>query len=285
MEMGLGLGPSFFLGDLGGTSGIGRPGLKDLNLPFTRFMKGAFVSYSAKEWLAFRFAANFSRLEGSDSILKDKGGDEYFRKKRNLSFRSSLAEAYAAAEFYPTVFLEQTDGLLGKFRPYGIIGLGIFHFNPKALYYAPNGSTQWVALQPLHLEGQGMAEYPDRKPYKLTQMMIPMGFGFKYYVKENMFVGLEVLHRKTFTDYIDDVSTTYIDPALFSKYLSPSQATIARQLYYRENKVTPRTRPAINEQRGNPKQNDAYFSTIIRLGWRLNGYNSALRQLRCPVYY
>jgi hypothetical protein len=144
-------------------------------------------------------------------------------------------------------------------------------------------------LQPLHLEGQGMAEYPDRKNYKLTQTEIPMGFGAKYYVKENFYVGMEVLHRKTFTDYIDDVSTNYIDQRLFAQYLPPAQAKMALQLNYRENFPAQNTRPGLNEQRGNPKQNDAFFATIIKLGWRLTDRNSpegrAARQMRCPSFY
>ena len=65
------------------------------------------------------------------------------------------------------------------------------------------------------------------------QLEVPMGFGFKYYVKENMYVGLEVLHRQLFTDYIDDVSTSYVDPIVFANYLSPADAAKARRLYYR----------------------------------------------------
>ncbi|MDP9229914.1 MAG: hypothetical protein M3O67_04470, partial [Bacteroidota bacterium] len=142
----------------------------------------------------------------------------------------------------------------------------------------------------LGLEGQGMAEYPDRKKYSLTQMEIPMGFGFKYYIKENLYIGMEVLHRKTFTDYIDDVSTTYIDAIYFDNYLSAADAQVARQLYYRENFYSSNnTRPQTDEQRGDPKQNDAFFSTILRFGWRLNGNNSpnnrAIRQMRCPRFY
>jgi len=141
-------------------------------------------------------------------------------------------------------------------------------------------------LQPLHTEGQGFPEYPDRKEYKLTQMEIPMGFGFKYYLKENMFIGLEVLHRKLFTDYVDDVSTNYIDPIYFNQNLSPANAALARQLNYRGT-YTWATRPAdvVGEQRGDPKQNDAYFSTILRLGWSLREMSGAERQLRCPLYY
>jgi len=115
-----------------------------------------------------------------------------------------------------------------------------------------------------------------------------MGFGFKYYVKENMFIGLEVLHRKLFTDYVDDVSTDYIDPALFDKYLPAPQAALAKQLNYRGTYSWANTRPSaiVGAQRGDPKQNDAYFSTIIRMGWRLNNNNTpGLRQLRCPKFY
>ena len=289
LEFGLGLGPMFFLGDLGGHHGEGKTFLKDLNLPLTKFSAGLFANIYPVEWLGFRVAVNHSKVEGYDNVIKDQYGGEYFRKLRNLQFRSSILEGYVAAEVYPTVFLEQYEGLQGKLRPYGILGIGVFKFNPKGEYFDANGTSRWVALQPLHLEGQGMAEYPDRKNYKLTATEIPMGFGAKYYVKENFYVGLEVLHRKTFTDYIDDVSTNYIDQSLFDQYLTPAQAKMARQLNYRENFPAVNTRPSLNEQRGNPNQNDAFFSTLLKFGWRLSDPNSpdsrAARQMRCPSFY
>ncbi|TMI63559.1 MAG: hypothetical protein E6H07_12320 [Bacteroidetes bacterium] len=290
VELGLNLGPSFFLGDLGGTRGKGKTFVKDVNIPFTKLMKGLYLNIYPREWLGFRLAANFGELEAADSIISSGGKDEWFRKKRNLYFKSKLSEAYFAMEIYPTVFLEQYDGLQGKLRPYGLIGIGIYHFNPTAEYIEPNGERRWVDLKPLRLEGQGMSQYPDRKEYKLTQMNVPMGFGVKYYVKETMYIGLEVLHRKTFTDYIDDVSTKYVDPVVFSQYLSPQDAVVANQLYYREN-LLPNYRPTrhIGQQRGDPTENDAYFSGLLRFGWRLNGDNSpnarAKKQLRCPVYF
>jgi opacity protein-like surface antigen len=283
LEVGLGLGPSFFLGDLGGNYGIGTTFIKDVNLPLTKLSKGVFVSIFPSEWLGFRFALNHTYIEGIDSIINVKGGAEQFRFNRNLTFRSYVAEAYVAMEFYPVNLFGKFDGaLFRKLHPYGIIGVGAFRFNPQGLYTNPAGQQQWVDLKPLRLEGQGMAEYPDRKEYSLTQLEIPMGFGVKYFVKENMFIGLEILHRKTFTDYIDDVSTRYIDPALFNQYLSPQQAAVARYMAFRENN----NRPHINDQRGDPKENDAWFSSIIRMGWRLGGSNySAIKQMRCPVYY
>jgi hypothetical protein len=289
VEVGLGIGPLFFLGDLGGNKGVGQSTwLKDVQFPLVNLSKGIYAQVYPAEWLGFRIAINQGKLEGYDSVIKDKGGDEGFRKARNLQFQSSLLEGYLAMELNPTVFFERYDGLRGKIRPYVVAGIGVYRFNPKGQYFAPDGSSKWVPLQPLHLEGQGFAEYPDRKPYSLTQFELPMGFGFKYYIKENMFIGAEVLHRQLFTDYVDDVSTSYIDNSLFAKYLTPEQATMANQLHNREGFIP--SNPNLNRtptdpQRGHPEQNDAFFSTIIRLGWRLNHMSSELRQLRCPAFY
>ena len=289
IEIGIGLGPAFFLGDLGGTGGEGRTFIKDVNLPLTKLSKGAYINIYPTEWLGFRLAINQTKLEGYDSIINNKGGSERHRYDRNLAFQSNVVEAYAAAEFYPTVFFEQYDGLQGKLRPYGVIGVGAFRHNPKANYRHSNGYNELVELKPLRLEGQGMAEYPQKKEYSLTQLEIPMGFGAKYFIKENMYIGFEVLHRKTFTDYMDDVSTSYIDPIHFSTYLTPEQTAMAYQLHYRGDIINPQTRAAVGEQRGDPTENDAFFSTILRFGWRLNGNNSpngrAARQMKCPKFY
>lgn len=290
-EIGLGIGPLFFLGDLGGNQGEGTTLLKDVNLPLTKMAKGLYANVYPTEWLGFRLALNQGTLEGDDNQIKSKGGAEDYRKNRNLKFKSNLFEGYFAAEVYPSVFMERFDGLQGKLRPYGLAGIGMIAFNPKGEYFDANGSSQWVELQPLKLEGQGMSEYPEKKEYKKTSIEIPMGVGFKYYIKENLYVGMEVLHRKTFTDYIDDVSTTYIDPNLFANYLTPEQTAMANQLHNRENFLPggPQTRMMPGDQRGDSRQNDAFFSSIIRMGWRLNDNNSpsgrSAKQLRCPSFY
>jgi hypothetical protein len=275
----------FFLGDLGGTAGIGKPFVKDIDFPLTKVSKNLYVNFYPSEFLGFRAALNHGVLEGDDAEAPNKGGAEMDRLERNLHFKSSVLEGYIAAEIYPTVLLEKYDGLQGKIRPYGLIGAGLMKYNPKAEL-----DGQWIELKPLRLEGQGMAEYPDRKEYKLLQHEVLMGVGFKYYVKENMYVGLEILHRQLFTDYIDDVSTGYIDPIHFDSYLSAQDAANARRLYYRGTYANAQTRPDLIQtfQRGDPTENDAFFSTILRVGWRLNGNDGASRarrQLRCPVFY
>lgn len=292
IEVGLNIGPMNFLGDVGGNYGKGRRFLKDNNFEFFRLMKGAYVTASLAPAISARFAINFGRLEGHDSAINGKGGMEEARRVRDLGFRSNLFEAYVAAEIYPTVFFESdpTD-VWHKIRPYGILGIGMFKFNPQAQYIDPSGRKTWVDLQPLRTEGQGMAEYPDRKAYKLTEIAIPFGAGVKYYVTEKFHVGLEVMHRFTFTDYIDDVSTNYIDEKLFAKYLPAKQVPIALQMSDRQtNGYTALSRPDVQrvagEQRGNPKQNDSYFSFGLKLGWRINsgGNKASLRQSRCPVW-
>lgn len=288
-EIGLNFGPSFFLGDLGGNSGKGTNNLKDVNLEFTKMMKGVFVVAYPKGWLGVRLAADVTYLEGSDDIITTTGINELYRKQRNLDFKSNVLEGYVALELYPTMMLRIDKGYEPKLRPYGLIGVGVFHFNPKGSLTDAAGNKAWYALQPLRLEGQGMSEYPDSKPYKLTQINIPIGAGLKYYASERVNLSTELLYRKTFTDYIDDVSKNYIDPNNFSKYLSAGDAVLATQL---SDKVQPiifpgMTRFPAGNQRGDNKNGDTYFSLVLKLGIRLGpvNENNVLRQTRCPAVY
>src|SRR5688572_33177265 len=86
-EVGFGFGPMFFLGDLGGTAGIGRDFIKDLDFPLTTFSKKIYANYYPAEWLGFRIALNHGVLKGSDSEAPNKGGAEVDRLMRNLSFK------------------------------------------------------------------------------------------------------------------------------------------------------------------------------------------------------
>lgn len=104
-------------------------------------------------------------------------------------------------------------------------GVGVFHFNPQGSLTDAAGNKTWYYLHPLRLEGQGMPEYPASKPYKLTQMNIPFGGGLKFFMSDRINVSLEFLYRKTFTDYIDDVSQRYIDVNYYNKYLTPRKPT------------------------------------------------------------
>jgi opacity protein-like surface antigen len=290
IEAGLNFGPTFFLGDIGGNAGRGTHFLKDLNLELTTLMKGAFVSVYPNDWLGFRIAGQYTHVSSRDNIISTSGEHETYRKERDLDFKTNMWEIYAAVELYPTMMLKKYDDYDPRLKPYVFIGGGLFHFNPKGSLTDVNGKTTWYDLQPLRTEGQGMAEYPDRKPYKLTQVNIPMGVGLKYDLSEKITVGTELLYRKTFTDYIDDLSTTYIDPFYFSQYLSPADAAIARKIFDKTSSQVPTNRTRPGEQRGNSKNMDAYFSTVIKLGIKLgSGITSEnrrmMRQTKCPFLY
>src|SRR6185503_9059320 len=105
-EAGITMGPSNFLGDLGGNVGKGTTFLKDNNFQMTKFMFGAYLTYGPAEWLGFRLAINRGTLEGDDAIIKGKGGWEEARKYRNSDFRSKITEGMLLAEVYPTVLFE-----------------------------------------------------------------------------------------------------------------------------------------------------------------------------------
>ncbi len=294
VEVGFNIGPSFFLGDLGGNRGKGTTFIKDVNLSLTKVMKGVFVTVYLNEWLGLRAAAEIGKLEGQDKIITTKGVDELYRKQRNLDFRSNIAEAYVAGEIFPLMLLNNNEGdYKPRMRPYGVLGIGVFHFRPEGSLPNINGGKTWYDLHSLHTEGEGFEEYPERKNYALTQVNIPMGLGVKYFLSDRLNLSLEVLHRKTFTDYIDDVSTEYIDPTNFDKYLTPARAAIARQIYDKVfaivNPGLSRNQPGI--QRGNPNQNDAYFTFFMKFAMRIgpifnNIYSrNVASHMKCPARF
>jgi hypothetical protein len=292
-EAGFCFGPSFFLGDLGGNAGKGKPFLKDINMEFTKLMKGAFFTIYPKNWVGLRLAASQSYLEGDDAVINTNGLNELWRKQRNLDFKTNIWEANASIEFYPTMLFANDPENEPRLRPYGLIGIGIFKFNPKGSLKDAAGNKVWYELHPLRTEGQGMAEYPYSKPYDLTQMNIPMGGGIKYYLGDRVNVSMEFLYRKTFTDYIDDVSQKYIDPRYFAKYMSVNNASLATKLSDKANGIIypGMTRYPAGTQRGDIKDKDTYFSVVAKVGFRLGPiYESsfarrAARQTRCPSFY
>jgi hypothetical protein len=284
-EGGITVGPMGFLGDLGGNVGRGTSFVKDYNFKTTKLSGGAYIAAYPAEWLGLRFAINFGGIEGNDAYTNTKGGEEVSRKNRNLDFRSNILEAFVAGEIYPTVFLENdpTD-VQGRLRPYGLIGIGVFHFNPQGTYNNPvTHQAEWVDLRPLHTEGEGFPEYPDRKEYALTQLNIPMGVGVKYYFSNNVNVSFEIVHRKTFTDYLDDVSTTFVDPSVFSAHLTPAQAAIASAMSNKSPLRDQHVGYDPGSKRGDPTQNDAYFTMGFKLGIRLNTGNEWRNSTRCPI--
>ncbi|MCX6317738.1 MAG: hypothetical protein NTW29_10630 [Bacteroidetes bacterium] len=284
-EIGIELGSAFFLGDLGGNKGIGTYFIKDLNMTQTTFYKGLHFTFFPAYWLGIRTTLCQSKLRGDDAAITPTGGAEIDRRNRNLKFRSILVESSVSAEIYPGSLFSRTN--TGRLKYYLLSGFSLFYFNPQGEYYRPDGTTSWEYLKPLRLEGQGTLEYPDRKNYKLIQPALIAGGGIKYYFSANKYLSIEIKYRKSFTDYLDDVSTSYIDPQLFNNYLDPSMLPIARQLNYREplyNNAANATN--IGGQRGDPTDNDSFFSTAVHFGFVFDRQSRRkYKSQKCPRYY
>ncbi|RYD73305.1 MAG: hypothetical protein EOP53_20330, partial [Sphingobacteriales bacterium] len=179
-ELGGTVGAMNSLTDIGGKKGIGGKFVKDLNMGNTEFTGGIYVAALYKYAFGLRLEANFGRLSAADSVLKTVDVKDIARARynRNLSFRTNITEIAAIAEFHPLfAFIDwaERDGDPPRLSPYVLGGVSYFTFNPQA-----NLNGRWVDLQPLRTEGQGFAEYPDRKPYKLNGIAIPVGAGVKY---------------------------------------------------------------------------------------------------------
>jgi hypothetical protein len=193
--------------------------------------------------------------------LKPVASSTYGRYERNLSFRSRVTDIQLGIEVHPLFFKSYTEDEPPFLSPYISAGVGYFSFDPEAKL-----NEQWYPLQPLRTEGQGFDEFPDRKPYKLSQFNLAAGAGVKYEINHFLNARLEICHRFLFTDYLDDVSKDYIDPALFYVYLPPKQANIARQLYDRRGEIDPAHTPTPGFQRGDDKDNDSFFTIQVKLG-------------------
>lgn len=230
----------------------------------SQFSTGVFIGSHWRHILALRAELNYGRVQACDSLLFNATtASAIGRFERNLHFRSTIWEANLLGLIYPLqIFRDREKGPF-QLAPYLIGGASYFFFNPRAL-----SGSQWVDLWPLRLEGQGFAEYPDRKPYKKHSAAYIFGLGLRYNVNERLNLKLEFYKRTTFTDYLDDVHEPgWVNPALFDKYLTAQQAALARQLYNRSIKHNP---PADTRPRGNNNRNDSFWSLNLKLGMPLS---------------
>ena len=228
-------------------------------------------------WFAIRGGVTAGKVEAADKYNRD------YLQLRNLSFASGIKEVFAALE------ADLLDISTKKFTPYAYGGIVLFHFKP----YAFNTKNEKVFLQPLSTEGQGLPDYPDRKIYKLTQFAAAFGGGLRFAVSDCSTISLEFSQRKTFTDYLDDVSTNYVDQNKLMLAKGPQSVEMA----FRGDELhPPSSYPPDGEQRGTPTEADWYYffglSVDVRLGCLretlsgvFNGGGSKTRGTRCPTIY
>jgi hypothetical protein len=261
-ELGGSVGIMNCLTDLGGGKGIGKKFIKDLNFGNTQFAGSLYFSAVFRSAVAVRVEGTFGQVKAYDSILKSVKTSTFGRYERNLSFRSNVTEIMTAVEVHPFLFKRYSENVeLPRYSPYLMAGIGYFAFNPQAKVL-----NKWVDLQPLHTEGQGFTENPNKKPYSLRQVSIPLGAGVRYELSPSINLRAEFVYRILSTDYLDDVSTTYADPNLFSNYFSGTKLTNALLLSDRQYELDPAHITEAGGERGNPKNNDAYFTFNLKIG-------------------
>jgi opacity protein-like surface antigen len=231
---------------------------------------GIGISYDLTNKLIARAGFTYGVIGGNDTKNTTAKGIEF----RNLNFKSAVSELHVGFEY--NLFKLEGKSL----TPYFFAGIAGYHFNP----YTNDSSGSKVFLRPLSTEGQGLAAYPNRKNYSLTQFAIPFGGGIKLQLSDNLQLAAEVGIRKLFTDYLDDVSNSYVDYATLLAAKGPK----AVELAYRGDELAGAPGyPAEGAQRGSPKTKDWYYFSGLRLSARLN--NKAGRvakgrnKLGCPT--
>ena len=239
------LGGSAYYGDLV----QGAPILKQVSPALT--IGG---SYDFMEKLRGRLNISIMGISGDD-----KDNKNIIYKERNLDFKSFIWEISAAAEYD---FLNTVEEY--SFTPYVFAGPGLYHFSPTTVDRFGNKQK----LQTWGTEGQGLASYPDRKPYALTQLNIGFGGGFRYDLNEDLSIGTELFIRKTFTDYLDDVSqNSYVDPATFA---AEGNAFSAFLSYRGDEAPIGKGFRGESMPRGNSKSKDLFYSFQVKLTYKLS---------------
>jgi len=252
-EFGIGIGAAQYFGDLNT-----RGRLNTLKPAATLFFRKNFGNY-----IAARIGASFAQLGYSDQY----NTHNTYMYSRNLSFNSKVWELSLQGDFNFFRFMPGEPDF--RFTPYITLGVGVFSYDPYA--YLRN---EKIYLRPLGTEGQGSPLYPDRKQYSSMAISIPFGGGIKYSLNERINIGFEVLHRFTNTDYLDDVSKTFVSPATFP--LNPDGSTSTAYLLSDRSYEIGDPIGIDGRQRGNSQQKDQFVTAMFHLTFNLQSY-------RCPT--
>lgn len=248
-EYGVAVGAAQYFGDLNDNYG----------LKFMRPAGGFFSRYHLNPYISVRGTFIATQVGYRDALSSNP-----YNKKRNLEFKSDIFEVSAQAEF--NFFRYITGDPDHSWTPYLTGGIGALYYDP----YTELGDKRYY-LRTLGTEGQN-AGFTDRK-YSRLAICFPIGFGVKYAIRPGLNIAAEIANRLTTTDYIDDVSKTYVGVEYFPT--DPQNPNPAFVLQDRSLDA-----PALGragKQRGNASTRDQYMVFQIHLSFQLKVY-------RCPDY-
>ncbi len=260
-EIGLTAGVSNYYGDLQ-TKWFPAEGYRP--------MVGISYKYFMHPRIGVRFGANYTRLTAADSL-----SDIPVFKARNLRFETGLFEVHGGLE----INLLAVDIERVKFSPYVFAGVGVFYYNS----YTDGLNSEKVYLRPLSTEGQGIPTYPDRKQYNLVNVAFPIGGGLKFFVGKTLIITTELGFRYTSTDYLDDVSKSYVNSDTLKAYRSQQSVDLA----FRGKPIGSAGEaqyPDYKFQRGDSKANDWYWFGGITIAVYFDAFGNVGKywQTRCP---
>ena len=275
-DFGVGAGASNYLGEIGGQELTRRDFVFDMKLNRTQYVVGGFARYKISPQLSANVGINFGKIKANDYNSKNPA-----RVARNLSFQNNIAELSGRLEL--NLFYANDVSGRGYYNPdfriYGFLGAGVMKHNPKAYYYGsiPEYNGELVELQPLKTEGVD---------YKLWQFTLPAGLGLYFTHKKTHRFGWEIGYRSTFTDYLDDVSTSYAH----TEQLAQDNLALAQAM---SNRTTPESLAdaaafaekygmdvpnqgsfEAGEKRGDVTNNDGYLFTQFTYSYVLKGRSS-----------
>ena len=235
-------------------------------------MGGIIYKYFMSPRFGLRLGACYTNLTAADSLSSIA-----VNRARNLSFSTHLFELHGALEFN----LIPIEILKHKATPFFFGGISVFYFNP----YATDDAGDKVYLRPLSTEGEGLPMYPDRKQYSLVNVAFPFGGGMKFFIGNRIMLTGELGFRYTNTDYLDDVSKSYVNLDTLQAY----KGKLAKQMSYRGNTVVgwDHNNPNYGFQRGDSKSNDWfwYANLTCTIYFRAFGNPKEYLKTKCPGFF
>lgn len=257
-DIGINTGAANYLGDMGGNELTRRDFVSDMKLTQTHTYVGGFVRYKCSPSLSVKTNIGWARISGDDKLSSNAG-----RNGRNLNFRNDVVEATAQLQyfFYEIFDLGHTYRNVNSFRAYIGLGAGAAYHNPKTEY---NG--QMVSLRPLTTEGHR---------YSKVVAVVPASAGFYFTFNKKYRIGWDLTWRTTFTDYLDDVSSVYANPASLPSPLSAELANRTDELSNLPRGFAENYTPG--SKRGDNSHNDSYLTSSVDFSYVIRGHSAFWR--------
>ena len=303
LDFGVSTGITNYFGDLGNDeffqASSTRPGvaLTVRNLIAPNALTG-------QQYSAFNVEARLSwHRIGYDETqsIGPRSGFELRNYGRGLSFRTDIVglSGHVTYTYYP-------NKRLPLYKQHAVIflftGAGVFYADPKAdlfmgsidpshrYYFWQDGTTRdhpqsdgfgnvvekdgkyETHLRDWNTEGQGASnEGKGKKKYSPFHVGIPVGMGFRFGITPLLTYSIEFGYYHFFSDYLDDVSTSYATYKNIEEAYpnDPEKQALAQYISDPTGYGTNGFEGTATSQRGNPKLKDSYSFINMEIAYRI----------------